>query len=264
MLNKADSARIFSLLEKLGCNVTQAEVYVQSLQIGLASVQQIADALMQNRFTIHSAVQQLMKKGLLYETKKGKRRMIGAEDPDVLYHLIELKQSELQSLKTSLDYGANLLRSLQPIHPHRPTVRFYDGTDGLKKMMEETLNSRNDILVFSNVDLLAKLCGADYLENYYKRRAARGIHTQLIFPMGADFAERVKTKREKYNIDYRFLPKSYKWQSGIFAWNNAISLLSYTEQQVTCTIIENDDIADFYRNVDFKLNWEKALVPLSD
>jgi len=49
-----------------------------------------------------------------------------------------------------------------------------------------------------------------------------------------------------------------QWQSGIFSWNDSIAIMSYTKQKITCTIIENRDIAHFYRTIIFELCWREA------
>ncbi len=257
MLTKADSHQISEQLKLLGCNERESTIYLQCLQMGPASVQQIAHKLKQNRVTVHSAVQQQLAKGLLFETRKGKRRLIVAEEPVSLLRLFQRHANEWNTMRGNLEYVVQLLNSLQTIDHSIPTVKLYEEVDGFKRMIEETLQSRGEVLVFTYVDLFSKLIGADYLEDYFWRRAAKGIHTRLIFPP-CPFAERVNRKAKEYKIQVRLLPKTYVWQSGIFSWNDCLALMSYTEQKLTCTIIENRDIASFYRTIIFELIWQQA------
>src|SRR5688500_1388403 len=83
----ADQQRTVSVLRQFGCNERQAEIYMQALLLGPSSVQRLARALNQNRITVHTAVNELVKKGFLYETRRGDRRVIAAEDPNVLHRL---------------------------------------------------------------------------------------------------------------------------------------------------------------------------------
>ncbi len=257
MLNESDILRIESLLKQFGCNQREAEIYIHSLKVGRSTVQEIARQLKCNRVTAHSAIEQLIKKGLLYETRKGKKRLIVADNPDSLHHLVQKKENELKLIKTNLDYVSQLLSSIQSPDSNRPVVKFYEDVDGFKKMLEETLDSKSGVLVFTYVDLFSKLVGPDYLENYFKRRAAKNIYTKLIFPPCA-FANRVNKKAKEYKIEVRILPEKLEWKAGIFSWNNWIAIKSFTEGKITCTLIENADIAFFYRNVIFPLCWEQA------
>jgi sugar-specific transcriptional regulator TrmB len=260
MLNKTDENRIVAQLKLFGCNAREAEIYIQYLQTGAASIQQIAHKLKQNRVTVHNAVEQLIEKGLLFESRKGKRRLIVAEEPSVLYRLLQKRENELSLMKTNLDYVTKMLGTLQNEHSSVPTVRVFEGRDGFKKMLEETLTAKDEVLVFVYVELFMKLLSPEYLEQYYRRRSQKGIHTRLIFPT-CPFAERVNKKAKEYKMMIRLLPPEMKWVSGIFCWNNCIALMSYTEQRLTCTIIENEDITNFYRNIIFELIW-KGAVPM--
>lgn len=257
MINESDILRIASLLKQFDCNQREAEIYIHSLKTGAETVQEIAKHLRYNRITAHSAIEQLIKKGLLYETRKGKKRLIIADNPDSLKHLLQKKENELKLIKTNIDYVTQLLSSFQTTDSSRPTVKLYEEIDGFKKMLEETLDAKTDVLVFTYVDIFSKLIGPDYLENYFKRRAAKNIHTKLIFPP-CPFANKVSAKSKEYKIEVRTLPKELKWKAGIFAWNNWIAIQSFTEGKLTCTLIENIDIAFFYRNVIFPLCWKQS------
>ncbi len=56
----------------------------------------------------------------------------------------------------------------------------------------------------------------------------------------------------------KILPPDLHWKSGIFSWNDTIAIQSFTESKFTCTMIENKDIAYFYRQVIFELIWQQA------
>ena len=257
MLSPIDSHRIVEQLKALGCNEREADIYMQSLQMGSASVQDIARKLKQNRVTVYSAVEQMMEKGLLFETRRGKRRLIAAEEPVSLLRLCQRRENELQMMRSNLEHVIPLLTALQSTDQSVPAVKFYEGVNGFKRMLEETLTAKGEVLVFSYVDLFSTLVGPDYLKNYFRRRSRKGIRTRLIFPpcSFADFV--IKTGKEFHNT-VRLLSSHLKWQSGIFSWNDSLALMSYTKQKVTCTIIENRDIAHFYRNIIFELCWNQA------
>lgn len=257
MLSQTDQTHITALFSKFGCNPRETDIYLKCLSLGPSSVQEIARKMRKNRVTIHSAVQQLIHKGFLYESRKGKRRLIVAEKPAMLSNLYQKKENELKLVKQNLHYVEQLLHKVESYERAVPSVKFYEGVDGFKKMLEETLETKGEVLVFTYVDLFSKLLDPDYLENYFVRRSAKGIHTRLIFPP-CDFAERVARKSKEYKIQVRLLPPDLKWASGIFAWDNKLSIKSFTEGKLTCTIIENEDIVHFYKTVLFELIWQQA------
>jgi sugar-specific transcriptional regulator TrmB len=254
MLSSTDKSRIVIQLRQFGCSNLEAEIYLQSLQVGPASVQEVSQKLKKNRVTVHSAMRQLVDKGFLFETKKGKKRLLVAEEPIALFRILQKKKNDLDLMETHLDHVVKLLNSVQIVDRGQPTVRMYEGVDGFKKMLEESLTARGEVLVFTYVDIFSEILDPNYLENYFKRRAKKGIHTRLIFPP-CKFANRVYKKAKQYNIRVRLLPPELKWASGFFSWNDCVALMSYTEGRLTCTIIENKDIVYFIRKIMFELIW---------
>ncbi|MDP3975610.1 MAG: helix-turn-helix domain-containing protein [bacterium] len=257
MLKNADQQRLAAQLNQFGCNPREAQVYLQCSQLGPSSVQELARRMKMNRVTVHSAVEQMIEKGFLYETRKGKRRLIVAEEPDVLYRLLQRRKNELSMMEMNLDQVVKLLNSVHVSDRGVPTVRFYEGVEGFKKMLEETLSARGEVLVCTYVQAFQAILEPEYLEHYYVRRAKKGIHTRLIFPP-CPFVERIRKKIKQWNMTIRLLPPQLKWSSGFFLWNDTLALMSYTEGKLTTTIIENKDITDFVGKVMFELIWQQA------
>lgn len=251
--------RIIKRLQEFGVNEREAAIYLHCLSAGPQSVQEISKTLEYNRITVHSAVEQLLSKGLVAETRKGKRRQIVAEPPSIFGRLLQQRENELRVLQGHLGDLTELLSFVPRKMEAVPSVRFLEGVDGFRRMLEETLTARDEVLVFTYVDLFSKLLGAKYLEDYFARRSAKGIRTRLIFPP-CPFAERVGKRAEEYKIKIRLLPPEFKWKAGIFSWNNCLSLKSFTHGQITCTIVENEDLSYFYRNVLFELAWRQARI----
>ncbi len=258
LLSTSDRQRVASFFMQFDCSQRETEIYIQSLQMGPATVQEIARVMKQNRVTVHSAIENLIEKGFLYETRKGKRRLVVAESPDSLHHLLQKKENELALVRSNMDYAAELLSRVQRQDRSMPTVKFYEGVDGFKRMLEDSLTTRNGKgYVFTYVDLFSQLLDPDYLENYFVRRAKKNIHTRLIFPP-CPFAKRVNAKDKQYKIQVRLLPPDMEWKSGIFSWDDTVAIMSYTEGKLTCTFIDNEDIAHFYQSVIFELCWQQA------
>lgn len=218
----------------------------------------MAETLSQNRITTHSACAQLLKKGLLFESRKGKKRILIAEDPEVLYKLIKIKEHELENAKANLGYAINLLNKNSSKDQHKPTLKFYEGSEGFKKMLELTLSSKNDFLGLINVELFSAHLKKDYLKNYFIKRAENNIHSKLIWHKIDNFAEFAIKNAQSLKIQIRLLESSTEWSSGFISWNNCLSLKSFSQGQISCTILENKDIVSFYRNTIFPSLWNQA------
>ena len=256
-MKNIDKQHIIAQLRHFNCSEHEADLYIYCLSMGAETIQKLAKGLGRNRTTVHSEIEQLLKKGLLYETRENKKRYIGAENPNVLYSLLQQRENELKVLKNNINYAVELLNSIKSSDARIPTVKFYEGVDGFKKMLEETLSAKGEILVFTYVKLFSELLDPEYLEGYFKRRSDKGIHTRLIFPP-CDFADKVNAKADEYKINVRLVPMDVDWKAGIFSWNDNIAIQSFTEGKLTCTVIENKDIAFFYRKIIFELLWGQS------
>ena len=257
MLRPTDHLRVIEFLKHFDCNAREAETYLQCLQLGPATVQEIAHQLKSNRITVHSTIEQIIQKGLLFETRRAKKRLIASESPDILHRILQQRYNEIKLIEHNLDYVTKILHTVHPSHHNLPTVKLYEESDGFKKMFEETLMAKNELLVFTCGETVTQLLPMDYLEDYYQRRAELGIHTKIIYPP-CEFATKLGKEAKKYNINIRITKTVMSFEAGIYLWNNCLALKSFKDDKVTCTIIEHEDISNFFRHVIYPELWEHA------
>jgi len=256
MINSSEYIRLIAFLKRFDCNNREAATYIACLQMGMASVQEIAHHLNTNRITVHSTIEQLIKKGLLFETKKGKKRFIVAESPDVLTRILQSKMNELKLVEQDLSYVTKLLNSMQAQDRDFYNVRFYEGASGLKKIMEEVLNTKNDICVFTCAEFVPGI-SLNYLKDFYKRLADQGVHSKILCSQG-NFANEFKNLQMKYKLQMRLLALPQECKASFYLWDNNIALASLMDNKVVCTIIQNKDIAFFFRHIIFESTWNSA------
>ena len=255
-MQQAELRRLNNKLKQLGFGETEAVVYMKSLELGPATVQEMAKKLSLNRVTVHSVVERLLEKGFLTESRKKTRRLIVAAAPKTLFRFVEKKKTEAEEMSRDLSDAVTLLEQFQTTSRFFPAVRFYEGTQGFQLMLEETLEAKNDVLVFSYVPVFEKLIGREALEKNIAKRAARGIRSKLLFPP-CEIAEHLYKKRGSYDIDVRLTPKELTWNAAVFMWNETIALASFKEGRLTTTFIDNKDIADMLR-IMHCLMWGRA------
>lgn len=83
------------------------------------------------------------------------------------------------------------------------------------------------------------------------------MHTLLIYP-SSQFGVRVRKRSKGYKLEIGVHPPELEWKAGVFSWNDSIGIQSLTEGRLTCTIIENKDIAHFWRTIVFPILWRFA------
>lgn len=252
-----EKKKIVKMMSHFDCTEREGLIYLHCLKTGISTVSDVAKDLGINRITVHSAVEQLLKKGFLYETRKGKKRFIGAEDPEIFHTVFNQKKAEMDVLHASILESKQIFENIESHGHDRPGVKFYEGVGGFKKMLEETLEAKGTLRLILYVDMFSKIVTTEYFENYFLRRAEKDIMTKVIYSP-CEFATHVNKQAEKYKLDVRILPPEFHWKAGVFSWNDKVAMLSLSENQLTCTIIENKDIADFYQNILFEFIFARA------
>jgi len=127
-------------LEHLGLSEKEAAVYLASLSLGFASIQEISERAVVNRATTYTAVEALEKHGLIkFKFEEGKRLYV-SESPERFRALLSLQRKELEEKER--EFLRLLPHMLIHAHPcgARPGIKLFNGEEGkktLRGMMEK-------------------------------------------------------------------------------------------------------------------------------
>lgn len=120
-------------LEQFGLAEKEAKIYLAVLELGEANIQQIAQKSGVKRTTAYDVINSLKEKRLLTEMAKGKKALFSAEDPRKLEGQLDEKKETLKKILPELLSITNLLDK-------KPTIKFYEGDEGIKEVYKDTLN----------------------------------------------------------------------------------------------------------------------------
>ena len=135
MYNKDMDNKFESNLKLLGLSDKEAKVYLALLELGATTVIQIAQKAGVNRPTAYVQIETLTGLGLVSSYMKGKKRFFAAEPPERLGELIELKKSEIKDQQDRLQEILPELEMLFTTSGERPIVRFFEGREGIKAIL---------------------------------------------------------------------------------------------------------------------------------
>ena len=123
---------LISDLKKIGLSEKSAKVYLSVLELGQASVQDIAVRADLKRSTVYVILDELIKAGLCGTVNENNKTFFTASDPEAIQSMIEIQKKELEE---KLDYFARIKESLVLLKnktvKNQPVVSFYEGRDGL-------------------------------------------------------------------------------------------------------------------------------------
>ena len=134
-------------LQEVGLSEKEVAVYLASLEIGSASVQDIAKKAGVNRATTYVMIEALSERGLMSTFVKEKKRYYRTENPERLVSMIRLQQ---EALKVREEEMAGLLPALlalyQKTHQVRPEIRYLEGEEGLQTVREMFLKLQGEFV----------------------------------------------------------------------------------------------------------------------
>ena len=237
-----------NLLKSLNLTDAEAAVYLATLELGQATIQDLARKSNVKRSTIYTFIEKLKDAGLLYQTKKNKRVLYSASHPE---QLIEIEKGRLAELESALPE----LLAMHNSSRTKPKVTFYEGENGIKEVYADTIKERENIVAWSDFDHMEKIMGKKFLDEYPKERAKKNIGFQTIArntPVTRDI--------EKKNIgalrDMKFL-QSGEFKTEVNIYGNKVAFMSFRSAEPFAVLIEDEGIAETLR-----LAWRELWVKL--
>jgi len=235
------------ILQSYGLSDKQAKVYLACLELGSASVQHIAGKAELSRSTVYEILEHLGREGFVTTFNKKKIKYFSAEDPMQVVRLAESKVSTLRDALPELNAIAGQFRK-------RPTVRYYQGTEQMKIVLEEILEEADEVMSFAAPEDLFRELG-DYFYGFVKRRIAKKIPVRMIG------VESEKTReREKLGIKeirtVHVIPNIYPFHCSKWIWKNKIAMFSFVGDLVA-VVIESKELADMEKAM-FNHLWDRS------
>jgi sugar-specific transcriptional regulator TrmB len=138
-----DDSLVKELIE-IGLTEKEARVYLAALELGSATAQQIAAKATVERPSTYLAIEALKKKGLVSDTKSGKKIIFKAGDPKLLNYYIECEKRKvlnrgkkvseiIKSLQTNKgsdeEVHVGMLKGYEGLSAHQDLVIYSDDID---------------------------------------------------------------------------------------------------------------------------------------
>ncbi|MBU0598431.1 hypothetical protein KKF61_05610 [Patescibacteria group bacterium] len=221
-----------NILKQYGLTEKQAKVYLACLELGSASVQKISQKAQLARSTCYEVLTGLQRQRFITTFQKKKAKYFTAEDPK---KVIQFARENIERLVQALP-EFNALYGEARI---RPTVRFYQGQESMKLILNEILDEAKELMAFNSaVDLFNII--PDF-QKFVDKRVKRKIPTRVILRESEKARERQRLGPEQLRA-VRIIPNSYKFHGLIFIWKNKIAYFSF-KKDLVALVIESDILA---------------------
>lgn len=244
-----------TFLGELGLNKEQALVYETMLKNGLAPARLIAQKSGVKRSLAYKVLEQLISLGLVEKRDHiGKVALFFPSHPGKLRELLQKREEAIKTAEASLGGIMGRMVSDFNLLSGKPNVQFYEGPDGMKKVLEDSLTAEGEIYAFSDIISIEKYI-PQINKDYVAKRRKFGIKKKgLIFD-----SPEARKLLEGYNPDItenKFIafetPPSHTIMQ---IYDNKVSYITLSNEQMIGVLIEDKHISALHRAL-FEYLWK--------
>lgn len=235
-------------LLSIGLDKKEIDAYLAILELGEAKIAEIARKSGLKRPTVYLILESLEKKGLISQTRRGKKLFFTPEHPQKLISETEFKLKELTQVIPQLELVFNQGED-------KPRVLIYEGKDALDRAYEEWFVVKGEAVYMGTIKLSLEMFPKTYRNLQYVTLKENFKLRELV-----DESEDGKAYAEKNRNPYReirFLPQNFlPFEADIGVFGNRVLITSVKKEYFTVGI-ESKEIAQVFYNI-FNIMWSMA------
>lgn len=254
-----------TILNKIGLNRKEAQVYLSLLELGSQPASVIGKKSGINRSTTYLVLESLIKQGYVNQHVRADVKYFTAADPKTIVQDLNRKEKEMEEHKKEFeDLMPEFYSLINPLSI-KPKVKFYEGEEGIKRAMEDTLTATEPIRAWGAYDswMNSSKNLQGFIHDYAKLRIEKfKIPVRVLI-------EDTKTVRDFFNKEYptlskrkdllieaRWMPKDIiKFKNEINIYNDKVSIVSLAKNELLGVVFESHEIAKTHKAI-FDMAWK--------
>ena len=242
-----DMRDIAPILRSLGLLESEVLVYLAALELGPATVLDLARATHLSRPATYTSVDSLGKRGLMSAVTEGRKRLFAAEHPDRL--LAYAKRQEAAFAEQVADLQRTLPELALRVGGAKPVVKSFEGKEGVRAIIDDLRETRPTAIdEFTNMSAMLAVLSPGDLAPARAELEKIGTKVRGLY-VGA-------TAVAPYT-DARVLPDAYaKFAGDVEIYGEKVALITFSGK-FHSVIIEDATIAQTMRTL-FNLAWQAA------
>jgi len=236
------------LLKSLGFTESEAKIYLKSLEIGAASVQDLAKKSRVSRVTTYAVIETLTVQGLMSSVEKGKKKLYVAESPDRLVSVVHSKVKTMEATLKEIQASLHDLKMIQ--RGEKPVVKLFEGPEALKAIQDDVLQTRPKHMdEFGNLDEIRRLYKPEDREVFFHEVKKFLPKTRAIF-----LSQEVKPISRGSHEEIALLPvDKFNFSGDVFVYGNKVALSTFRGKQIS-VLIESEELVKTFRAM-FEYLW---------
>lgn len=239
-------------LADLGCSDKEIKFFITNYRSGALTINEIAKIAKIERSTAYLIAQSLISKGLIIEDLKQYKKSLVAIEPKTLLRMLSAKQRQIGRHELTLKENLGSLESLYLTSGYRPSVRTYDGSNGLLAIWKDILSKSQEVLLWTNQDTESNFFTKSYHHLFIKERLKKNIFVKVL-AVNNNKGQELAMNDEKSLRKTKLLPSGVSFSAETYIYGDKVAILDYNKD-IIGVIIKSDQIANSQRAI-FEMNW---------
>ncbi len=220
-------------LMTLGLDPNQQRVYIAALELGQAPVTQVALKAGLGRTTAYAVLDRLAAEGMVRFVPDSSPRQVVAEDPGIMLR-------RLEDRRLILGEALPVLRSLYNASKAKPKINYFDGVDGIRTVLWDTLSCRSpELLGILAMNELIQTPGLEEFDLYIAERVRRALPLRVIRSTAHESGPIWSSSASEYR-ELRYAPPHVDLGMTMYLYDDKIGLIS-TQRENFGMIIESKE-----------------------
>lgn len=248
--NEKMDNNLITILQNAGLSDKASRVYLAALELGEATVQQLAKTAGLKRTTIYYTLEELMRLGAVAETKRNKKTYYIAEAPA---GLLKAARKRVADFEENLDELQEKKNSIYKV----PRVYFLYGPQGFKKIWDMIFESgEKEYRIITQGENFLDFVKEKYIldEIIQKKKKLKIFSKQLI--SDSAYAKTIIAKDARENRESKLLPPVYKLPFTELITDRFVALISPRFENMLL-VIENTSFAKTRKSL-FEVIWNSV------
>ncbi len=245
-----------NVLNKAGLTPTQVDILEYLYKKKQARASEIARKIKKSRAIVYKDLEELALFGVIErDDKPNQISLFKITHPSQMEKLFDERE---QTIKKDRELFNNYLPDMVSKYNlinNKPGVRFYEGLEGVKKVIFDTLSADEVVYTYADMEKVNKYI-RKINEDYAKKRDKLDIKKKALI-VDSDYSRKFFKDYHKQTTDIKFVKGVERFATVMQIYSNKISYITLSDESMIGVIIEDKNIYQMHRTL-FEKDWKLA------
>lgn len=255
---------------QIGLTGGEAKVYLELLKIGAQAVSVIAKRANLNRTTTYSILKSLQKKGFVSVFVNSNVKYFSANDPNCLVAFVDSKCRTYDYFRDEILMMVPKFRALNEVGllGSKPIVSYYEGTEGVKYLMNDGLKSQGEFLSYWALHKWLESDQKSFMLGFIKERIQnKGIKLHAMAPdteKVRSFFDMYRGKENSAEVLYVLDESCWGiFENAMNIYDDKVAIFHLDKGNEYGVLIESKEIAIMQKTI-FEIAWKEFFLRMRE